>query len=121
LLGETVEVHDDHFAIDCPDEEWLREVARRGWAILTKDRRIRRRPAELTALIESNAAAFVLTAGSLSGPAMAAAFVAALPRMKRILENYTRPIIVLVSHGGETALRVGERRGARRKPDADRE
>lgn len=40
--GATVEVHDDHFPQTTPDVEWLAEVGRRGWVVLSKDERIRR-------------------------------------------------------------------------------
>jgi hypothetical protein len=46
-----VEVHDDHFAPDAPDAVWLRVVGERGWVVLTKDERIRRRPLEREALL----------------------------------------------------------------------
>jgi hypothetical protein len=116
-LGETVEVHDAHFDIDCPDEVWLTEVSKRGWVILTKDKRVRRRPAELAALRESMAAVFVLTAGGMSGSAMAAAFTAALPRMNRLLRTHTRPLVAAVSSHGTLTVVSGERRGGRRKDD----
>jgi PIN like domain len=41
VAGAQIEVHDDHFPQDAPDELWLPEVGRRGWAVLTKDDRIR--------------------------------------------------------------------------------
>ena len=43
-IGETVEIHDDHFAPDAKDEDWLVEVGKRGWIVLTKDDRIRYEP-----------------------------------------------------------------------------
>jgi hypothetical protein len=42
--GLTVELHRDHFADDCPDEEWLHAIGERGWISLTHDRRIRYKP-----------------------------------------------------------------------------
>ncbi|WP_437796354.1 hypothetical protein [Sorangium sp. So ce693] len=30
--------HDDHFAQNTPDAEWLVEIGRRGWVVLTKDK-----------------------------------------------------------------------------------
>ena len=116
-LGEIVEVHDAHFEIDCADEVWLAEVSRRGWAILTKDKRVRRRPAELAALRESRAAVFVLTGGGMTGPAISAAFTAALPRIKRLLRTHARPLVATVSSHGAVAVVIGERRGGRRKHD----
>jgi hypothetical protein len=38
--GLRVERHADHFAPDCPDEMWLRDVANRGWIAVTHDGRI---------------------------------------------------------------------------------
>jgi len=35
--GAKVEVHDDHFPQTTPDVEWLAEVGRRGWVVLSKD------------------------------------------------------------------------------------
>lgn len=40
--GARVEVHLDHFAGDMPDVEWIPEVARRDWVLVTKDQNIRR-------------------------------------------------------------------------------
>ena len=44
--GAVVKLHDDHFPQDARDEEWLREVGRREWIVLTKDSRIRHRAHE---------------------------------------------------------------------------
>ncbi|MBI4490881.1 MAG: hypothetical protein HY694_17490 [Deltaproteobacteria bacterium] len=84
-LGETVEIHDDHFSPDAKDEDWLLEVGRRGWVVLTKDDRIRYRITEQTALRKARVRAFVLTSSQLQGKEMAQAFLKALPRMKRLL------------------------------------
>jgi len=34
-VGATVEIHDDHFEQDIEDEDWLREVGKRNWVVLT--------------------------------------------------------------------------------------
>lgn len=39
--GSEVEIHDRHFPQDAKDTEWLPEVGRRGWVVLTKDARSR--------------------------------------------------------------------------------
>jgi hypothetical protein len=49
--GLRVERHADHFAPTCPDEEWLRAIAARGWVAVTHDARIRYKPNELAAVI----------------------------------------------------------------------
>ena len=38
--GIAVEIHDDHFGQNAIDVDWLPEVGRRGWVVLTKDARI---------------------------------------------------------------------------------
>src|SRR5438094_3502495 len=53
--GMRVEVHDDHFAADAPDVQWIAVGGQRGWVVLTKDERIRRRSSELTAAREVGA------------------------------------------------------------------
>jgi hypothetical protein len=44
--GETAHAHDEHFAADTPDADWLSEVGKRGWVVLTKDKEIRRNQLE---------------------------------------------------------------------------
>jgi len=102
--GCRVEIHDRHFSQAAKDAEWLPEVGRRGWVLLTKDRHIRTRQNELVALLAAGVGAFVLTAGDLSGPGMAAAFVRALPKMRRILVGQPRPFIAHVSATGSVRL-----------------
>ncbi len=57
-VGETVEIHDDHFAPDAKDEDWLTEVGSRAWIVLTKDDRIRYRVTERTALASARVRGF---------------------------------------------------------------
>ena len=84
LRAEGVEARvmvDEGFSQDAEDVAWLPIVASRGWAILTKDKRIRRHPLEHQAIVASDAGAFILVAGGLGGEAVAEAFVRALPRI----------------------------------------
>jgi PIN like domain len=46
----AVERHANHFASETPDEEWLETAGRRGWIVLTHDRRIRYKPNERNAV-----------------------------------------------------------------------
>ncbi|MBI2302683.1 MAG: hypothetical protein HYU66_27570 [Armatimonadetes bacterium] len=98
--GARVEVHDDHFRQDCPDQEWLAEVGRRGWVVLTKDHRIAYRTLERLAVAESNVRMLVLVGGDLSGEQMAAAFVRALQRMQRFAREHDPPFIAKVYRDG---------------------
>jgi hypothetical protein len=57
------------------DEVWIREVTADGLVILMKDDRIRRKPREQQAILESGARAFVVTNANLTGEQLAALFV----------------------------------------------
>jgi predicted nuclease of predicted toxin-antitoxin system len=102
--GVTVEIHNDHFPQDARDEIWLPEVGKRGWVVLTKDDRIRYRSAEFAAVIDAHVALFALASGNLNGEEMAQAFVAALPRMHRLLAKHRPPFIAKVTRSGEVSM-----------------
>jgi len=86
--GAEVQIHDDHFRQDTPDEEWLREVGPRRWIVLTKDTQIRYRAHERAALMQAGVRAFVLIAGNLAGREMAEIFVKALPTIRRFVARH---------------------------------
>ena len=102
--GVEVEVHDDHFPPDARDDVWLPPVGARGWIVLTRDKRIRYRSQERTALLQARVRAFVLSGGNLSAPAMAEAFVKALPAMRRFVARYEAPFIACVTQTGSVSL-----------------
>ena len=58
------------------DKDWIEEAAKRGWPILMKDKRIRYRQAEITAVTEHKARCFVITRGDLLSADMAQRFIA---------------------------------------------
>ena len=87
--GASAVAHDDKFAQDTRDAVWLAEAGRRGWVVLSKDRRIRTRTNELAQLLSARIAAFILTSADLTGDEMAAAFAAALPRIFKLLARRT--------------------------------
>jgi len=58
--GVTVEIHDHHFPQNALDEDWLSEVGERGWIVLTKDDRIRYRPAAFGSVSQKQSASFYL-------------------------------------------------------------
>ena len=80
-------------------------VADRGWVILTKDKRIRRRPIEKQALVESGARAFVLSSGNMRGQEMADLLVANLRKIERVVLNTDSPFVAVVTR---TAVQVLE-------------
>lgn len=99
--GATVEVHDDHFPQTTPDVEWLAEVGRRGWVVLSKDERIRRNRIERTALDAARVRAFFLTQQDITGQEMAVLFSSALPGMTKRAVSEPAPFIFTISRSGK--------------------
>lgn len=81
--GYTVHKLTERFESGTPDEEWLPVVGRKGWVLVTKDKRIRRRAGELRAFVNARVVAFAITAGGLSGASQAELFRKALPKILR--------------------------------------
>jgi predicted nuclease of predicted toxin-antitoxin system len=102
--GLPVQIHKDHFAPDARDADWLREVGRRKWVVLTKDKMLLHREIEIRALREAGVRAFILTSGTLKAVDMAEAFVKALPRMQRLLKDMRGGFIARVSRAGAVEL-----------------
>lgn len=102
--GVQVEAHDDHFAQNVTDEEWLRYVGAKGWVVLTKDHRIRYRLAELTALKEAKVRAFVLTPRKLTADQNGEVLKRALPAMAKFMERTPPPFIAAVTRGAKIVL-----------------
>lgn len=99
-LGLKVEIHDDHFPLDASDEEWLSEVGKRNWVVLTKDKRVRKIALEREALLRAGVRAFVLTTGNLQGPEMARVFVSHRKRIIHLARTRAAPFIAGVTRSG---------------------
>lgn len=102
--GALVEVHDDHFAQGARDQVWLTHVGQRGWAVLTKDDRIRYRAAEIAAATNAGVALFIFVGKNVRGAAMAEAFRRALSKMGELLDTRRRPFVAKVTRTGAVAV-----------------
>ena len=96
----SVEIHDDHFAKDAVDVDWLPNVGKRGWVVLTKDERIAKRNLERLAVASARIKMFVLVSQNLSGNDMAAAFLKAIPAMEQFIKTLSTPFIAKVYRDG---------------------
>lgn len=88
--GHVVHLIADHYpddGSDVPDEEWIAEGCARGWLLLTKDKRIRYRAAELDALQRGHL--FCLASGSMDIEEMTRALLDALPAIQRVARDQT--------------------------------
>jgi hypothetical protein len=75
--GWTLRTHHEVYGDrdeEVPDVEWLELCGREGLPVLTKDRRLRYRPVEITAIRRFGVRAFVVTGGSLRAVEQAARF-----------------------------------------------
>jgi len=102
--GATIEIHDDRFPPDAPDELWLREAGKKGWVVLTKDKNIRFHSREKMALVSHDVQAFVLTAGALNGDEMAEIFVGALEKITTVISKNKSGFVATISRGGAIRL-----------------
>lgn len=102
--GIRIAFHDDHFPQGTPDTEWLRDVGRRGWIVLTKDTRIRYRPNEKQALLGAGVRAFAFASGNLSGAQMSDAIVKALPKMLKLLATHRRAFVARITAASDVAI-----------------
>lgn len=95
-----VERLDDHFAPNCPDVEWLPEVARRGWIVLTRDQNLRWRPLERHIVVEAGLRVFVVRAKDLSGPQIVEILLTRMPAMLSLVASRAAPYVVHVRRDG---------------------
>lgn len=96
----NVEVHDDHFPQDALDEEWLTEVGRRRWCVITRDDRVRYRRLEAQAVRSAKVAMFVIVSKNLTGPQTAEVILKALGRIRRFISSHRRPFIAKIYRDG---------------------
>jgi predicted nuclease of predicted toxin-antitoxin system len=98
--GVKVEVHDDRFSQDAPDEVWLKAAGENHWVVLTKDKNIRFHVREKQTLLAYGVQAFVLTAKALNGDEMAATFVSALREIVKVLAANRGPFVATITASG---------------------
>ena len=106
--GEQVhtlaEVFGEEAAQQLEDESWIAHAGLRGWAALTKDKRIRHRPVEREAVLVHRVPLFALSNGNLGFTEMAAAFMAAMSSIHRICADAECGGIWVVHRDGRVEL-----------------
>ena len=97
------------------DATWLSIVAARGWAIATRDNRMRHRSSERAAILEAGAIVVVLRGDGLRGEVMASMLADAYPALKRLASRYQPPMIIHIYADGRVRLTENNgRRGSKR-------
>jgi hypothetical protein len=108
--GLTVERHQDHFAPDASDEEWLEEIGKREWIAITHDRRIRYKPNEREAIVRHRVSLLVVV-GAAPYRELAHSFVATLPRIERFLAERRPPFIAKIYRPSPAEIARGAKGG----------
>lgn len=93
-------VHDDKFAKNCADVDWLPVVGREGWIVITRDKNIRRKPNELQAFRDAKVIAFALASGNASADDTARLVVSLYPKFLRKVRGAKPPVMFSVTLAG---------------------
>lgn len=72
-------------------------VGRNQWVLITKDKRIRKRPFERQVLINSGVRSFVLYGGNLKASEMAVIYIAAMPAVLKLIAEQPPPFIARIN------------------------
>jgi len=90
-FGEDVVHLKEFFATDTDDPVWLERIGSEGWFLITRDDRVRFRPAELTALKENRVGAFFLGGKNLNRCQLNQQVVRNWPRIKEYARKTRTP------------------------------
>lgn len=102
--GINIEIHDKHFDKGAQDVDWLPEVGKRGWVVLTKDANIGKHTLERIAVARAQIKMFALASQSLSGSDMAAIFLKAIVSMQEFVREHPAPFIAKIYRDGKVSM-----------------
>jgi PIN like domain len=101
--GWVLETMDERYGIDesklIQDVQWIEEATLAGDVLLTKDVRIAKNPLEATAVYRTSARVFALASGMLTGPEMAAWFLAGERSIFRMASHAGGPYVAAITRG----------------------
>lgn len=108
----TVKLLHEEFQRGIPDADFLPQVGRQGWILLTKDDQIRRRPLEIEAFVAARLCVFVFESAEMTAEEMLEAFRKALRAIGRVLKKQKPPLVMRVGISGKvTTLWPEPKRG----------
>jgi hypothetical protein len=103
-IGANYIAHHQRFEPGEPDEVWLEVAGREGWVVLTRDKRIRWRPAELDAFRDHKVVVFVLVSGNMSAAETADLIARLYPKILRLAIQAKPPVMYRVTRTGTISL-----------------
>lgn len=107
-VGEQVhslaEVFGEQVSQELEDDSWIAHAGSRGWAALTKDKKIRHRTAEREAVAAHQVPLFALSNGNMGFAEMAGAFLNGMGRIHEICDEVECGGIWVVHRDGRVEL-----------------
>ena len=98
---EPVIYLDERFPPDTPDRAWLAEAGREGWLVISRDKRIRRRPGEREAILANGVGCFILGwRKNLTREEYVGILAGSLGEMRALFAETPRPFIYVVNAAG---------------------
>ena len=92
---------EEHFSDYTPDEEWLEVAGRKGWLVISRDKKIRTRPGERAALQQHGVGCFILAQKkSLTRWEYLKLLARTLDEMVTRFDETPRPFIYVVNSAG---------------------
>ena len=95
--GRLVYMHSQVFPDQTPDRVWIPEVARRGWIIVTRDRRLQYRRLEWMAFLRAKARVLWFKGDRASNLQITNGFLGALPVIDELTALLRPPYIIKVT------------------------
>lgn len=105
-FGEDVTHLQDHYPVDAKDTDWLPQVGRDEWILLTRDNKIRFKPAELGAIKQHRVGAFFLGGKDRSRWDLVQQVVRNWVRMNELAGKTARPFAFRVPPQGTSIDRL---------------
>lgn len=107
-VGEQVhslaDVFGEQVSQELEDDSWIAHAGSRGWAALTKDKKIRHRTAEREAVAVHRVPLFALSNGNMGFAEMAGAFLSGMGRIHEICDETECGGIWVVHRDGRVEL-----------------
>lgn len=105
-FGEDVMHLQDEFSEDAPDEEWLKHIGDQGIFLITRDDRVRYRPAELGAIKRHQVGAFFLGGKNRTRCELIQQVVRNWPTIKEHAGKAQRPFAFRIRPSGTKVDRI---------------
>ena len=99
-LPIDIKYHQQHFAENMPDEEWIPEVGRLGWTVIGHDSKHHLRPSERNAILSYHVGCFYLWGNSAPLWQKARCFLSGFDGILKTMRDTERPFLFQIQQDG---------------------